>query len=154
MASPTPLATVTDLAEWIGEDISEEADAKRALRCLRAASVLVRNVTGKTWLDEAGGLLANRPDDVEMVTVYCASRIYDNREALTQGSLDDHSESFKVQEAGAYLTATEIRTLEALTATRKHGGLGVVATTRRPAPTVSGLVPTPDGQPIPWYPGG
>lgn len=151
MAAPKPLAGVSELAEWLGEDIAEgSVDGKRALQCLRMASVLVRQEAGRSWLTE-GGELDSPPEAAVMVTLYCAGRVFENREAQTRGGLDDLSESWKVEEAGAYLTASERRQLAGL----RGGipGLFTVATTRVDEAVVpSGLVPTgtPDVE-FPWY---
>lgn len=152
MAEPVSLATVDDLADWIGETIPlSSTEERRATMCLRAASALVRKESGRTWLTESGELVNPLPEDVTMVTLYCASRVFDNRNAQTRGGIDDYTEGWKVDEAGAYLTASEKRMLSPF---RESGstGLAVVSTTRREAPVVSGLVPTdtPDVY-FPWY---
>lgn len=153
MAARKALATVAELGEFLGETIADgTAEGKRAGWCLRVASGLVRDETGRSWLNEAGEVAADVPETVVNVTLYCASRIFDNREARTQAAIDDATEGFKVQEAGAYLTATEKRQLAGI---RDAGqtGLGTVTTTRDPRPAApSGLVPTgtPDVE-FPWY---
>lgn len=151
MTAPATLATVEELADWIGEPIVEEsAEAKRAVLCLRIASALVRKESGRTWLKE-DGTLDNPPEDAVMVTLYCASRVFDNREAQTRGGLDDYNESWKVDESGAYLTASEKRMLAAL---RAGGvpGIGTIATTRVETKPGSGFVPTnTPGVQFPWY---
>lgn len=152
MAEPVTLASVEDLADWIGESIpTGSAEERRAILCLRSASALVRKESGRTWLTDAGGLVDPLPEDVAMVTLYCASRVFDNRNAQTRGGLDDYTEGWKVDEAGAYLTASERRMLAPFRASGS-GGLGAVSTTRRETPVVSGLVPTdtPDVY-FPWY---
>lgn len=150
MAEQT-LATVAELADWIGEPIVDDsAEAKRAELCLRAASALVRSESGRTWLDDAG-LLGDVPDNVRMVTLYCASRVFDNREGQNRWNVDDAGGGWKVEEAGAYLTASEKEMLSGY-AQRRHRGLGTVSTTRGDlAGPVTGWVPTQDGPPFPWY---
>lgn len=151
MAAPKPLAGVTELAEWLGEDIKEgSADAKRAMLCLRMASTLVRTEAGKTWLTE-GGELDSPPEVAVMVAIYCASRVYENREAQTRGGIDDLTESWKVEEAGAYLTVSERRQVAALRGGMP--GLSTIGTTRvEPVERPSGLVPTgTPGVEFPWY---
>lgn len=151
MTAPATLATVEELADWIGEPIVEEsAEAKRAVLCLRIASALVRKESGRTWLKE-DGTLDNPPEDAVMVTLYCASRVFDNREAQTRGGLDDYNESWKVDESGAYLTASEKRMLAAL---RSGGiaGIGTIATTRGEPNDTTGWVPTDTPSvKFPWY---
>lgn len=152
MAESVTLASVDDLADWVGESIpAGSAEERRAIMCLRAASALVRKESGRTWLNEVGKLTIPLPEDVAMVTLYCASRIFDNRNAQTRGGVDDYTEGWKVDEAGAYLTASERRMLAPFRVA-SSGGLGVVSTTRRETPTAPGLVPTdtPDVY-FPWY---
>ncbi|QUW18889.1 hypothetical protein [Agrococcus sp. Marseille-Q4369] len=147
------LASVTELAEFLGETIADgTAEHKRAGWCLRVASGLVRDETGRTWLGDDGKLEQNLPESVVNVTIYCASRVYDNREARTSGGIDDLTEGFKVQEAGAYLTASERRQLAAIRDAGRSG-LGTVSTVREPAAApAAGTVPTETpGVEFPWY---
>lgn len=150
MADTNTLASVSDLADWLGEPIgSDTPDGKRAAMCLRVASALVRKESGRTWLTEAGGVDDPLPEDVFLITLYCASRVFDNRSAQTRGGLDDYSESWKVDEAGAYLTDTERRTLSGFRG--GSGPLGVVSTTRGERHGPSGWVPTDTpGVFFPW----
>lgn len=152
MADAPTLASVSELADWLAEPITENSpESKRAAMCLRAASALVRKESGRTWLTDAGELVSPLPEDVKMVTLYCASRVFDNRNAQTRGGVDDYSEGWKVDEAGAYLTASERRQLAPFRSA-SLGGLGVLSTTRRETPVTSGWVPTdtPDVY-FPWY---
>ena len=152
MAAPVALATVQELSDWIGAPIeADTAEYRRAEQCLRIASALVRTEAGVSWLDPDGMLLPV-DENATMVTLYCAGRVYDNREGLTREGVDDWSGSFKVDEAGAYLTATERRMLSHLGGS-SFGGLSTISTTRGEcAPNASGWVPTntPDVQ-FPWY---
>lgn len=152
MAAPTALAEVTDLADWIGEPIEpSSAEGKRAALCLRLASALVRKEAGRTWVKE-DGTLDDPPEEAHMVTLYCASRVFDNREAQTRGGIDDFQEGWKVDEAGAYLTVSEKRMLAPFRG-GGHGGLGTVATTRGgfiDSTTVFVPTNTPDVL-FPWY---
>jgi hypothetical protein len=152
VATPAPLAGVEELADWIGEPIPENsAEAKRAALALRAASALVREESGRTWLDDAGVLVANVPDNAVMVTLYCAGRVFDNREAQIRGGIDDASDGWLVQESGAYLTASERQQLSGLKGSSNRG-IGTVATTRSaPAVVGAGWVPTDGGPLFPWY---
>lgn len=150
MAEQT-LATVAELGDWLGEPIADNsAEYKRAELCLRAASALVRDEAGRTWLAE-DGTLEPVPEKARMVTLYCASRVFDNREGQNRWNVDDAGGGWKVDEAGAYLTASEKDQLSGY-AQRRFGGLGTVSTTRGDlAGPVSGWVPTVDGPPFPWY---
>lgn len=153
MATPAILAGVDELADWIGEAIAPDTiEGKRAVMCLRLASALVRKESGQTWLTDTGQLVDPVPEDAVMVTLYCASRVFDNRNAQTRGGVDDYNESWKVDESGAYLTVSEKRML-AQFKTAGFGGLGTVSTTRvGPVVGPSGWVPTgtPDVE-FPWY---
>jgi hypothetical protein len=154
MAAPATLAGVDELADWIGEAIvPASAESKRAVMCLRIASALVRKESGRTWLAEDGvTLLTPVPEEAVTVTLYCASRVFDNRNAQTRGGIDDYNEAWKVDESGAYLTASEKRMLSPFKASG-FGGLGTVSTTRVSPPVAdSGWVPTgtPDVY-FPWY---
>lgn len=153
MAAPAPLAGVTDLADWIGEAIPDDSpDFKRAEWCIRVASALVRSESGRTWLGAEGALVDPVPENAVMVTIYCAGRIYDNREAQTRGGIDDYTESWKVDESGAYLTASEKRMLSGLKPSGRRG-IGTIATTRDDYGTDgTGWVPTPTpGVEFPWW---
>jgi len=147
------LASVQDLSDWLGERFElNSSEERRAIMCLRAASALVRKESGRTWLTDTGELVAPLPEEVRMVALYCASRVFDNRNAQTRGGIDDWQEGWKVDEAGAYLTASERRQLAPFRSATA-GGLGVVSTTRKEPPvTGSGWVPTdtPDVY-FPWH---
>lgn len=133
MGTRTPFATVAELAEWIGEDIDEtSADGKRAAIALRLASNRIRAYTRQEWSDAAGSVL----EDLQDVCITCAGRLYTNPNAETQWTrqIDDAMDggSRKVDEAGAYLTASEKETLDRLVADQSPviAGLGVLNTGR------------------------
>lgn len=154
MAAPATLAGVAELADWIGEAIPENSvEYKRAALCLRIASALVRKESGRTWLDDAGALVSPVPEDAVMVTLYCASRVFDNRNAQTRGGVDDYQEGWKVDESGAYLTASEKRLLAPFRSNGNVGGLGSISTTRDSVGvSTAGWVPTPTPDVFfPWY---
>ena len=139
MSARPAFAEPEDLAEWLGEDIpadQEDADRKRAQRCLRAASTLIRSQTGRDWTGEDGKLPDDLPEELQDVCLACAGRMYTNPNAETQWNLqaDDGMDggSRKVEESGLYLTATEKATLSRLTARQSPviAGIGVIGTTR------------------------
>lgn len=145
-----PFATPGMLAEWLGEDIGEDtADWKRATRCLRAASNRIRRYTKRTWTGADGQLVDPLPEDLEDVCLACAGRFYTNPEGETSWSrqIDDAMDggSRKVDEAGLYLTASEMATLDDLVADESPmvAGLATVSTTR-------GEAPSPDMAPF-WF---
>jgi len=139
VSSRPAFAQPEDLAEWLGEDIpadQEDADRKRAQRCLRAASNLIRSQTGRDWTGEDRKLPDDLPEELQDVCLACAGRMYTNPNAETQWNLqaDDGMDggSRKVEESGLYLTATEKATLSRLTARQSPviAGIGVIGTTR------------------------
>lgn len=153
MATLTPLASVQQLSDWLGEPIQDETDEKRAGSVLAAASVLVRNFTEKSWLTEASTIDPNLPDDVLMVTVQVAARGYSNPEGWRDERTDDWAGQGRViPEAGLFLTASE-RDILAGHRAKKVSGIGVLGTTRvsRPVPEAAGWVPTDGGTWFPWY---
>lgn len=142
MADPMPAFADADaLSEWLGEDITDLKDRNRAARCLRAASNRIRRYTRRTWVDEDNRLIDPLPEDLEDVCLACAGRVYVNPTGETQWSrqIDDAMDggSRKVDEAGLYLTASEMQTLDGLVADRSPliGGLGVISTTRGELPS-------------------
>lgn len=147
-----PLASVTDLADWLGEPIEAySVDEKRAEMVLNYASVLVREHTGQEWADDslpAGGL----PEKVRMVTLQVAARGYSNPDSWGNERLDDWGGGGRpIEELGMYLTATEKAILGSFRP-RTASGLGVVRLSRDKDVTgLTGYVPTVDGPPIPWY---
>lgn len=151
MALP-PLASVEQLADWLGEPISDAPDISRAGGALRTASALVRRETGRTWVDPDNPKVLNGqvPEEAEIVTLQAAARGYTNPDALTSERIDDAQVARKVEEAGVYLTASE-RDLLAPLAGRAHQGLGTVSTFRGDTPPVwdswwwiNGPTPAPD----------
>ena len=132
-----PLASVEDLADWIGEAIANDEgdpDGKRAAGVLSMASGLVRDETGKSWLNDAGdGITSSLPDDVINVTCAAAGRAYLNPEGFEQERQDDFYGSRKVPEAGVFLTRSE-KDLLVKYAGDPHGGLRTIATTRNDYP--------------------
>ena len=139
MSARPAFAQVADLSEWLGEDIpvdEQDANHKRAQRCLRSASTLIRSQTGRDWLKPDGTLPEGLPEELEDICLACAGRMYTNPNAETQWSLqaDDGMDggSRKVDESGLYLTATEKATLSRLTAKESPviAGIGVIGTER------------------------
>ena len=150
--STDPLASVTELADWLGEPIeAASVDAKRAGMVLNYASVLVREHTGQEWDDDAlpaGGL----PEKVRMVALQVAARGYSNPDSWGNERLDDWGGGGRpIEELGMYLTATEKAILGGFRP-RTVSGLGVVRLSRdEDATGLIGYVPTVGGPPVPWY---
>lgn len=126
-------ATPADLADWLGEDISDTADIKRAEMTLAVASSLVRRETGRQWLDEQGNLVNPIPDELAQVTIMSAARAYTNPDGIEDVSegIDDYNvrERRKVQDAGVYLTRAECDLLAGAGGGR-FSSIGVLSTYR------------------------
>lgn len=120
-------ATANDLAEWLGEPITDEPDVKRADRILRAVSNKVRAYTRTQWVDQQGELLPGLPETLADVTVSCAARYYVNPNAETQwtSQIDDAMDGGgrKVESSGIYLTDSEKADLD----TVRENSSGVIA---------------------------
>lgn len=130
-----PLATVQELADWVGEPI--EAEDQQALAYLRAASAVVRAYTGREWLGDDGE--ADAPAGVRAVVVQVAARVWRNPEGYIQDTTGPFTVRWSERIAeGVFLTAGE----EALLAPHKQGrpALWALGTTRGPVetPTVCG----------------
>ena len=145
-----PFASVSDLAEWLGEDIQPDStDWKRAERILAYASNKIRSYTGRVWNNTDGTLPDDLPPILADITVSCASRYYLNPTGETQWSkqIDDAMDggSRKVDESGLYLTASEKDELDRLvTDTSKViGGITTVGSYR-------GDAGSPDADDV-WY---
>src|SRR5690606_12055733 len=101
---------VSELSEWLGEPITGDSETKRAGWALRMASALVRNESGRTWLDEDGELIDPLPEPIVLVTLSAAGRHFINPDAgiVVSESVDDYSyREAERQEVGVYLTASE-----------------------------------------------
>lgn len=148
MPALLPLATLEQLAEYLGESITEEsAEAKQAVWCLRGASVLVRDEAGNPRLGADGDEI---PEAALTATLACAARGYTNPRAQMSGGIDDAQERWRVEEAGLYLTASEERSLRSLHT--KVSGIGTIGTYRGRPRSRPNTVPTDtEGVEIPWW---
>src|SRR5690606_31064335 len=92
MALP-PLATDSDLETWLGHPV----DVPRALAILNASSTLIRNHTGRVWVDEdevtEDGVTALQLEGVRLVCKTLAARVYDNPQGKTQRAAGPFSSS-------------------------------------------------------------
>lgn len=135
MAELAPLATVQDLADWVGEAI--EAEDPQALAYLRAASAVVRSYTGRDWVGEDGQ--AEAPGAVSTVVVQVAARVWRNPDGYIQDTTGPFTVRWSERIAeGIFLTAGE----EDMLAPHRRGRPAVwsLPTTRGPVetPTVAG----------------
>jgi hypothetical protein len=120
------LASVADLAAWVGESIEDEDP--RATAFLHAASTLVRSFAGRTGVDD-WPTLADVPDDAHTVTLLVAARLWANPSSASQESetLGTYAHSASYRADGLYLSRVEKTMLEHY---RTRSGLWVQPTTR------------------------
>lgn len=151
MALP-PLASVSDLAAWVGRTIA--SDDPRAGAVLSHASTRVRTYAGQAWVDDTTGALTTVPDVVHDVVVRVAARAYRNPEDLDSVTLDDGTKRWG-SVRGLALTNEDREDLAAFRAiSAAPQGIGVVSTTRGEELDSTIYVPTgpaPSGYPFPWY---
>lgn len=150
MALP-PLADVSALASWVGQEIAPEDP--RAGAVLSAASALVRSYTGETWVED-GELADDVPDVVGAIVVQVAARVWSNPSGLTSVTIDDATRRWgESGAAGLYLTDAEKEALSPYVTTPSRD-VGVLSTTRGEGGFDTLYVPTgppPSGPPFPWY---
>lgn len=125
------VASIDDLAAWLGTDIDNE---DRADAILAAASTLVRSKTGRAWVDADGVQLEDVDDDdfelVKTVVVQVAARVWLNPRGFTSETTGPFSYSV-AEWAGLGLSLTEAEA-DMLPITRDSGrpALWTQATTR------------------------
>ena len=125
------LAGVGDLAEWLGEPISEEPEKVRAGWALAAATGLVMDHTGR-----GEGHWDEVPGRVVQVVLACAARFFTNPEAWAYESVDDWRAGGRpVDEAGLFLTDSEKRVLNGAVSRTATSGLGIVSLSRPMPPS-------------------
>jgi hypothetical protein len=103
------IASVDDLATWLGVEITNE---ERAEAILAAASTLVRSKSGRAWVDASGVQLADADDDdfdiVKTIVVQVAARVWTNPHGITQETTGPYSRSTAAWAAlGLSLTESE-----------------------------------------------
>lgn len=135
MSDQFSLATVDDLAGWLGETISEDTERVRAGWALAATTSLVLEETGQGEDKWPGPDIV--PARVKHVVLACAARAFTNPESWNYEAVDDWRAGGRpVSEAGLFLTASERRTLAAFGATPASSGFGVVTLDRPVFPAV------------------
>lgn len=149
MALP-PLAAVSDLAAWVGQEIPDEDP--RAGAVLSASSALVRAYTSETWVED--DVLTDVPDVVVAVVVQVAGRVWRNPEGVTSRSSGPFSERYADAVSSGLFLTTEEKNMLAEFVQAASTGLGTLGTTRGDAGYDTVYVPTgpaPSGYPFPWY---
>lgn len=126
-----PLASISMLGAKLGYD-PEESELTRAEQLLDAASEMIRDEAGKTWVSETTGALETVPRRVARICVEVAYRAFTNPEALSQRSIGDSSKSYDRagREGGEsiYLTDDEARAI------RKAAGVSSFASVTMVSP--------------------
>lgn len=139
---PPPIAS---LEAWVGNPI--DADDARAAAVLSAATDLVRGYANRAWDD------ATTPDEVSVVVIQVAARVWRNPSGALSRSAGPFSETYAQDVAqGMFLSAGEQSILNRYRVTAS--GLNTVTTTREDPRTGTIYVPTgppPSGYPFPWY---
>lgn len=138
------MASVSDLADWLGDEIA--ANDPRAVALLRRASALVRSEAGKEWSDEV-------PEDVQGVVIAVAARVWSNPNSAIQRTAGSFSERLSERAAeGMYLSDEERRILSRYADVRF--GIGTIRTYRDAdyggGPVWVPTSPPPSGQGFPF----
>lgn len=151
MALP-PLAEVQDLADWVGEDLSD--DTPRVEAWIRGASSLVRAAAKQTWTEVNGDdevVLTAVPDEIHTVVLQCVERKWRNPAGITQDTAGPLTERFSERAAeGLFLTEAETAVCRRYAPT---SGVWTQPVTRDPDDEDSTLtVPVEgDDDPFPWF---
>lgn len=149
MALPS-LATVSDLAAWVGRAIPD--NDPRAGAVLSHASTRVRAyVRPTTWVDDQNEL-SEVPDIVRDVVVRVAARAWRNPEDLDSVTLDDGTKRWG-STRGLVLTDEDREDLAAYRSDDTPSGIGIFSTYRDDVRADTIYVPTapaPSGYPFPF----
>ncbi len=142
-----PLATKEKLEVLLRQPLTGDDEAWAEL-VLGGVSSLIREAANRTWETDPV------PDVVEFVALNIAARVFRNPDAASSVAKNTgpfgRTITFADPKAvGFYLTDDEKR----LVTPKRTGvaGLWTLGTTRDDPIGDTGYVPTPDGQPIPWY---
>lgn len=129
-----PFASTTELDVWLGSP----GDPDRSALLLQAASALIRNFVGVTWVDADGNLDA--PEEARIVALQVAARASSNVTGATSWSETTGpfttSMAFSGVETGIFLTDAEKAILRRVAPDAAgYPGLSVLSTTRGPLET-------------------
>ena len=152
MARPA-LATVDDLERLLGESVPDTA---QALARLEQASEIVRAYANETWLDDAGALADDVPEQLAGVVSGIVERATRNPGGVTQEQAGPFSRSFGSDAAQRlFLTKWDKAVIRAALGL-SHGNIGTLTTTRGDLETANAFpdryLATEDdeGNPWPW----
>lgn len=89
-----PIASLDEFEDWSSTSITDQL---RAAAILAAASTLVRAFAGRAWVDADGeweaGITDLQQDQVKLVVLSVADRVYRNPRGVTQESTGSFSQS-------------------------------------------------------------
>lgn len=148
MATQPPLAEVSDLAAWVGQDIPDSDP--RAGAVLSAASTLVRAEADPDVAAEWA--MTTAPDEVSMVVVQVAARVWLNPTGMVAESVDDYTARWAESESGVYLTKTERDVLSKYRTKAK--GVWTLGTTRGDYTGADQFLDVTGSEPMPFLPDG
>lgn len=113
METLPPLAEVPDLEKRLERAFADGPETDRAEAVLDDASDLVRDASGKDWVDPANPNAIKAPRIVKLITVRVAERAIRNPEGFSSESAGDYSyqRNGVTDGGGLYLTDRERETL-------------------------------------------
>jgi hypothetical protein len=101
VATLPPLAQVEDLADRLGRDLTDASEVRRAAAALDDASGMVRDESGRDWVDDPA------PQPLVTVVLAAALRVLRNPEGYLSQTTGPFSVTRDRGELGVYLTETE-----------------------------------------------
>lgn len=122
-----PLAEVADLDAWLPgvTIVGDDAAETRAEAVIAAASAYIRADRGQTWTDSEDALVADIPDEIPVIVVQIAARMWAN----PTGTIQEAAGPFSTTHGPSTLTDEERDLLTDNTA----GGLGSIQVYAPPA---------------------
>lgn len=122
-----PLASVDEFRDWPGVTIAEDRQSS-AQFLLQAASAVVRDYTGRTWLGEGDLLDPALPETAKFVVIEVAAAVWNN----PQNASSKTTGPFAIQlpDGGLTLTDNQKERLQFWVATEERPKLWALGTTR------------------------
>lgn len=139
------IASLSEFEERIPGGI-ESQDTLRAEAALKDASALVRDVAGKTWVDDEGALEDDIPDGIVSVVIAAAKRCFINPDGVRSESIDNFQTNYATSSPDVYLTNTERQRVRQLAG---KTGLWTQPTTRGEIETDTIFVEVEEGGKLP-----
>lgn len=131
-AEVPPLAAFELLARKLGGEVADFDDTEfdRGCYLLDEASELIRDVAGKTWIDDDTGALLEVPRRIARICVAAAARAFNNPEGLSQRTMGDSSKSYDRtnREGGEVVYLTDAEKADVIKAAGRSGFTSVTLT--------------------------